>query len=174
MAADAPTPPHEGQLAGGARAPVRLSLYDLDGCTGWLLNGKNGSRARWTGLGLFHCAIEVHDWEFAFVYYWDCWESDQVTGVIRSPPRQDPTFGVGFRGSLELGSTRRSPAEVTAMLQDLGGEWRSNRYHLIRRNCVTFCEELAGLLEVQLSLACPSIGGIFKTSHKIVWGRCFK
>jgi len=128
-------------------AMVRVHIYDLDSISARFLNGRR-SWTRRLGLGLFHCGVEVYGWEYCFMYYYDAWETEGLTGVQHHQPTQNGMFE--HCDSLDLGRTPLTRAEVRAVMDELRNAWPSNSYHLIGRNCIHFAEELARGLQVTL------------------------
>jgi hypothetical protein len=119
--------------------PVRLNVYDV--CGGVLVQRFN-SLLYPLGLGAFHAGVEVYDMEFSFAYN----TQRGATGVYCSPPRKSPSHS--YRLSVDMGFTEMTLEQVRLLLQRLKAEYPSNRYHILRRNCCHFSDELCRLLGV--------------------------
>mmetsp|Transcript_6185 Transcript_6185/g.19262 ORF Transcript_6185/g.19262 Transcript_6185/m.19262 type:complete len:194 (-) Transcript_6185:65-646(-) len=121
----------------GRRQQVWLHVYDIDQVTAWL----NEAVLRAANLGAFHCGVEVlgDEWFFA-------WGESDATGVMWNEPRQHQVHI--YRESLCMGETPLTDSEIRALLANTMDCWSASSYHPIKRNCVTFAEELLGLLRV--------------------------
>jgi hypothetical protein len=100
---------------------------------GWLATDNRW--AYYLGLGAFHTGVEVcgSEWTFGFHSY-------DTTGVFSSEPRAAP--GAVFRESLLIGYSKLSAAQIDAVIEALARRYPGNAYHMLTRNCVTFCDEL--------------------------------
>ncbi len=92
------------------------------------------------GLGVHHSGVEVYGKEYAFG------RCAFGTGVFDCPPGQCPKHR--FRERILLGRTDHSSSDVDAIVIQLAQSpsWAGTAYHLLRRNCNTFAEHLAGAL----------------------------
>eukprot|EP01065_Artemidia_motanka_P029671 TRINITY_DN35760_c0_g1_i1.p1 TRINITY_DN35760_c0_g1~~TRINITY_DN35760_c0_g1_i1.p1 ORF type:complete len:456 (+),score=137.50 TRINITY_DN35760_c0_g1_i1:62-1429(+) len=118
-------------------APVLLNVYNI------LDAGTNGGLGL-LGLGLHHTGIEVHGKEWSYGGTLPGMDQGDETGVFSIAPRtgMPPSH---FKESLVLGTTRKSADEVDYIVGTLiaRGEWRASDYHILQRNCNTFCSHLA-------------------------------
>lgn len=112
---------------------VRLNVYDL---TRWrCVEAYNRRVLPLGGAGAFHVGIEVFRCEYQFGF------RSEGTGVTKSKPGADS--GHHFRGSINLGRTQLTKAEVEATLRELAKEWHGIEYDVIRRNCFHFAHVAA-------------------------------
>lgn len=65
-----------------------------------------------------------------------------AAGVFATNPREAPGT-VTWRQAIDLGETSLAPAEVYAIVQQMGVEYRGNAYHLLQMNCNTFSDDFA-------------------------------
>lgn len=97
----------------------------------------------WCGFGVFHSGVEVYGVEYAFGGH----EYDQP-GVFATNPREAPGT-VAWREAIPVGYTDMSPAEVHAVVQQMGAQFKGNRYHLLQMNCNHFSSDLCTRLTGQ-------------------------
>ncbi|KFK32585.1 hypothetical protein AALP_AA6G262400 [Arabis alpina] len=105
---------------------VYLNVYDLTPMNAY---------GYWLGLGVFHSGVEVHGVEYAFGAH-----ESSSTGIFEVEPKKCPGFT--FRKSILVGKTDSSAKEVRVFMEKLAEEYKGNKYHLIRRNCNHFCNEV--------------------------------
>jgi len=86
-------------------------------------------------LGIFHVAVEAYNLEWSFAYRGP---QDQMTGVVQCSPRRLRSYV--FRESLKVGWCDLDEKNFKKEVRSLCGQWRSNSYHLTRRNCLMFVE----------------------------------
>uniref|UniRef100_A0A7S1T804 PPPDE domain-containing protein n=1 Tax=Compsopogon caeruleus TaxID=31354 RepID=A0A7S1T804_9RHOD len=106
------------------RTPVHLNVYELslepeEGLMGkvvWLVEG----------LGVYHSGVEVYGMEYAFGGH-----QEDSTGVFTVEPRQAPD--AKFRESISVGTTDRTPEEVTHLIELLSEEYKGPSYNLLDR-----------------------------------------
>ena len=120
---------------------VWLHVYDLTP----ILKRLNKMALRPARLGAFHCGIEALGSEWSFRAFDFAWDDPTMSGVIRNEPRIHPAYL--YRESLMLGHTPLSEDAIDFILDTLMEEWPANSYHLVARNCVTFAEEFAQVLQ---------------------------
>ncbi|GBF94663.1 hypothetical protein Rsub_07399 [Raphidocelis subcapitata] len=108
-------------------APVYLNVYDLIEQNGWTI---------WCGVGVFHTGVEVYGVEYAFGGH----EYD-VSGVFATAPREAPG-AVMFRTQIPMGQTDLTPAQVQALVRQMGQHYKGNTYHLLQSNCNHFASDL--------------------------------
>eukprot|EP00756_Hemistasia_phaeocysticola_P002139 Hpha_TRINITY_DN11477_c0_g1::TRINITY_DN11477_c0_g1_i1::g.137300::m.137300 len=119
----------------GADKPVQASdvfvnVYDI---TGW--NTVLGT----LGMGAFHSGLEVYEHEYCFGR-----DLPGVTGVNYVSPRC--YYQHVYRETIYLGRTRLCRAGVRRLVEGMAEEWMGETYHVMRRNCNDFAEQLAAAL----------------------------
>eukprot|EP00928_Gymnodinium_smaydae_P082123 TRINITY_DN65534_c0_g1_i1.p2 TRINITY_DN65534_c0_g1~~TRINITY_DN65534_c0_g1_i1.p2 ORF type:complete len:166 (-),score=25.47 TRINITY_DN65534_c0_g1_i1:61-558(-) len=112
-------------------AIVYLNVYDV---TRLNLVSATNSLLRQLDMGVFHCAVEVYENEWAY----------GPDGVYMSVPQNDA--GHTFRESIEMGKTTLSYKQVASRLRNLIVTWPGDEYHLLRHNCCHFAERLCRVL----------------------------
>lgn len=118
------------------RSHVTLHIYQCDQLTGWL----NKWWLKDSEMPIYHLGVEVYGEEWSFLYFEDCWDDESVSGVIRCQPKHMADFE--YQESISLGLTTLSEDEVDDILLRLHEDYPACSYHLTRRNCLTFAEEL--------------------------------
>lgn len=95
--------------------------------------------------GAFHAAIEVFGEEWSFYRT----PNPNACGICKSlRPRQHPVHV--YRQSINLGETKLKDWEVRYLVRGkMASRWLGGKYHLLQRNCIHFCDELALALGVQ-------------------------
>jgi len=121
---------------------VLLHVYHLDPCTGYL----NNAFLKLNDLGMYHCGIEVKGDEWSFGFYEDSWNDPSVSGVHCCRPKH--MIGYEYQETVNLGPTPLSNRQVQQVLASVQDAWPACSYHIVHRNCVTFAEDIAGLLQV--------------------------
>lgn len=106
--------------------PVYLNVYDLTPINGY---------AYWVGLGVYHSGVQVHGVEYGFGAH-----DHSTTGIFEVEPKQCPGFT--FRKSILVGRTDMGSKEVRALMEELSMNYLGNSYHLIRKNCNHFCNDV--------------------------------
>jgi len=120
---------------------VWLHVYDI----GPLALRLNQMVLRHANLGAFHCGIEVFGDEWSFSGVYEAWDDPTICGVRRNEPKRDPFFL--YRESMMLGHTPVSDDAIEDIIFTLREEWPANSYHPVLRNCVTFAEAFAQVLQ---------------------------
>jgi len=138
-AADVSRRSHSGEAEW--RSDVTLHVYQCDQWTGWL----NKWWLKDSEMPIYHLGVEVYGEEWSFLYFEDCWDDESISGVIRCHPKHNADFE--YQESINLGRTSLSEDEVDDILLRLHEEYPACSYHLTRRNCLTFAEELSRLLK---------------------------
>jgi hypothetical protein len=106
---------------------VYLNVYDLV---------EQNSYMYWAGVGIYHSGVEIYGVEYAFGGH----EYD-APGVFATHPRLAPGT-VALREALLVGHTTLTPTEVYELVQNMGNEYKGNKYHLLQMNCNTFSTDL--------------------------------
>jgi len=110
---------------------VTLHLYDVSRDSA--IEGVNEVLLA-VGTGAFHGGVEVYGVEYSYGY------TPSGTGVFEGVPRG--CLAHRYRGSLDMGKTGLSQAQVHQLIVQLQQEWPGQDYDLLRRNCVQFSREM--------------------------------
>eukprot|EP00397_Hematodinium_sp_SG-2012_P024973 GEMP01026052.1.p1 GENE.GEMP01026052.1~~GEMP01026052.1.p1 ORF type:complete len:301 (+),score=57.03 GEMP01026052.1:454-1356(+) len=126
-------------LARSSPKNVRLIVYDLDAS---LLRALTGIISRFSSIEgkVYHSGVEVYGVEWCYGY------SPSENGIAGIIPQTSP-LGT-YSHSVEMGPTPLSVDAVVNLLEDLQAKWLGYDYHVIKRNCHNFCEELCTRLKV--------------------------
>lgn len=117
-----------------AREPIILNVYDM----------------YWTneyttpiGLGVFHSGVEIYGQEYAYGGH-----QYPFTGIFDIPPRDASELGeqFRFRQSIHVGHTDFTEQDIKRIIQELGKDFRGDRYHLMNKNCNHFSGSLTQIL----------------------------
>lgn len=121
-----------GGVSGGE--PVILNIYDM-----FWTNDYSGA----VGLGVYHSGVEVFGREYAYGGH-----PFPFSGVFDIGPRHAHELGEQFRfkQSLHLGNTDFTSSDVDKILEELGRDYRGDRYHLMNRNCNHFSGSFSQIL----------------------------
>ncbi|KAL5200665.1 hypothetical protein ABZP36_021868 [Zizania latifolia] len=106
---------------------VVLNVYDLTPLNNYL---------HWSGLGIFHSAVEVHGSEYSFGAH-----DYPSSGVFEVEPKNCPGFM--YRCSIFIGCTSLNPVEFRDYVQRMASEYHGDTYHLISKNCNHFTDDLS-------------------------------
>eukprot|EP00759_Apiculatamorpha_spiralis_P028730 PhF_6_TR31218/c1_g1_i1/m.45768 len=112
-----------------SRKEVIVNIYDVS-----ISNAIVG----WMGLGVYHTGIEVYGKEYGFG------RDTSGTGVFAINPKSYEMHQ--YRESVSLGRTTFTESEVECLMDALAHEWQCNLYHLTKRNCNDFSEQVAKIL----------------------------
>jgi hypothetical protein len=121
---------------------VWLHIYDLGPMSKWLVNHWNYKES---GLGAFHCGVEVLGVEWSFQAMIDC-ETDEMTGVMCHTPKCHPRHV--YRESIGMGGSGLNANEICNVLARLEKDWPARSYHFLSHNCTDFAEALCQSLNV--------------------------
>lgn len=118
----------------GNREPVILNVYDM-----FWTNEYTGNM----GLGVYHSGLEVYGREYAYGGH-----PFPFSGIFDIAPRAAGELGEQFRfkQAIHLGNTDFRACDVEKILEELGKEFRGDRYHLMSRNCNHFSGGFASIL----------------------------
>ncbi|KAL9266840.1 DeSI-like protein [Drosera capensis] len=127
--------------------PVYLNVYDLTPINGY---------AYWLGLGVYHSGVQgynrLNGWVFSYkgstgkcahvrrVEYAFGAHDHATSGIFEVEPKHCPGFT--FRKSILIGRTDLGSKEVRGFMEKLSREYQGNAYHLIRKNCNHFCNDV--------------------------------
>merc|ERR1719517_342118 len=98
--------------------PVILHIYDL-GKTGRFLNRI----LRPLDLGMFHCGVEVYNWEWS---YSETPDASTGSGVFSCQPGHCGNYS--HVGIVSMGKTRSSESDVRRFIVNLTARWASTDY----------------------------------------------
>eukprot|EP00971_Amphidinium_carterae_P340443 6478793-Amphidinium_carterae.1 len=81
------------------------------------------------------CSIEVYgvEWSYGFT-------QTSGTGVSMCKPRAHPMHA--YRQTVEMGQTRCTEEQASDIVQELLDQWDGRDYHLLKHNCLDFCNAL--------------------------------
>jgi len=118
----------------GNREPVILNVYDM-----FWTNDYTGNM----GLGVYHSGLEVYGREYAYGGH-----PFPFSGIFDIAPRAAGELGEQFRfkQAIHLGNTDFRSCDVEKILEEMGKEFRGDRYHLMSRNCNHFSGAFASIL----------------------------
>jgi len=127
---------HSPSLSSDFSPHVRVNVYDLDDFT-----GRINRMVRVFNTGVFHAGVEVYGVEWSFGQ-----TGDDSTGVTSNDPQGHT--GHIYRESIDMGDTRLSPRQVLDLIEQLEIDWPGDSYNILKRNCITFCDQFCELLGV--------------------------
>jgi hypothetical protein len=138
---------------------VRLNIYDLHSS----MKPLNDVLQDIFSGGFYHVGVEVFGMEWMYAQSGKKLDVVKVTqpergnakclassmcksGIVRHRPRQHAVHA--YKRSTILGFTELSARSILALIKDMGDEFRTDDYHLIRKNCATFANAFALALGV--------------------------
>jgi len=121
-------------------AKVFLNIYDVSQDTGiQRLNLVLAHRfSPFKFGGVFHAGVEVAGREYSYGY------CQSGSGVSYIEPRKHPQHH--YRETVELAATKLSEQEINRTIVALARQYIGQDYHLMRRNCCHFADELCQAL----------------------------
>lgn len=116
------------------REPVILNVYDMLWTNDYTRN---------IGLGVYHSGVEVYGSEYGFGGH-----QLPFSGIFEICPKSHAQLGEQFRfgESIVIGFTEFTEEEVRHIIDELGKQFRGDRYHLMNNNCNHFSSNLAQVL----------------------------
>ena len=134
-----------------SREPVILNIYDM-----FWTNDYTAT----LGVGVYHSGLEVYGREYAYGGH-----PFPFSGIFDISPREAGELGEQFRykQSLHLGNTDFTQLEVEKIIEQLGKEYRGDRYHLMNRNCNHFTGAFSQILTGRYKISFNKYFNIFKT-----------
>jgi len=117
-----------------AREPIILNVYDMFWTNDYTSN---------VGVGVYHSGLEVYGREYAYGGH-----PFPFSGIFDIRPRDARELGeqFKFKQSLHMGNTDFTEIEVEKIMDQLGKEYRGDRYHLMSRNCNHFSGAFSQIL----------------------------
>lgn len=121
------------------------------------------------GLGVFHSGVEIFGTEFAYGGH-----PYSFTGVFEIQPRDHDELGdqfrfrydrvtrktgltrtikceiLFFRQSIQIGCTDFTEEDVRRIVEEIGNQFRGDRYHLMNNNCNHFSSSLTQVHRVYI------------------------
>jgi len=126
--------------AGGS---VCVHVYDLAP----ELNQKLGR----IGLGVYHSGVEVQSGGLCAELWFHGHDEEGLSGVIALEHSVAATM-LPLVETIQLGPPGVAPERVKQIVDELTLEFLGPTYHILRRNCNSFCEELVSRLRTRRSV----------------------
>ncbi|XP_002157519.1 deubiquitinase DESI2 isoform X2 [Hydra vulgaris] len=116
------------------QTPVIVNVYNM-----YWLNEYTSS----LGLGVYHSGVEVFGKEYAYAGH-----PFEFTGIIDMEPKDEFELGEGFtfKESIFIGTTDFTERDVNDIITMFGKSYLGNSYHLVKKNCNHFTNELTKYL----------------------------
>ncbi|KAL3275969.1 hypothetical protein HHI36_020701 [Cryptolaemus montrouzieri] len=117
-----------------AREPVLLNVYDM-----YKINEYTSN----VGLGVFHSGVEIYGVEYAYGGH-----QFPISGIFKIIPRDEKDLGdqFRFRQTIQVGYTDFTEQDIEKIVNELGKEFRGDRYHLMNNNCNHFSSAFTKIL----------------------------
>uniref|UniRef100_A0A336K918 CSON015250 protein n=1 Tax=Culicoides sonorensis TaxID=179676 RepID=A0A336K918_CULSO len=118
----------------GNQEPVILNVYDMY----WINDYTNS-----LGLGVYHSGVEIYGVEYAYGGH-----PFPFSGIFEINPRDDIELGeqFKFRQCIQIGTTDFTEEEVRRIIEELGNQFRGDKYHLMNNNCNHFSQSVTQIL----------------------------
>jgi|UniRef100_A0AC35EV95 hypothetical protein len=116
------------------RSIVKLNVYDMY----WI-----NDYASVLGVGVYHSGVEIHGVEYAYGGH-----PFEFSGIFENQPGDAEELGENFKfkESQICGETDFTAYEIKKIIQQLGEDYRGDKYHLITKNCNHFSQMLVKML----------------------------
>eukprot|EP00923_Selenidium_pygospionis_P010293 GHVN01017916.1.p1 GENE.GHVN01017916.1~~GHVN01017916.1.p1 ORF type:complete len:410 (-),score=100.01 GHVN01017916.1:367-1596(-) len=115
---------------------VELNVYDLDNISSHI----NQYTRSWN-VGAFHAGVSVCGVEYSFGQ-----TNEPMPGVTAIRPQQHDVHI--YRETVVMGHTHLTEMQVQVLIDYMRDEWSGNTYHILRKNCINFCDQFCCLLGV--------------------------
>lgn len=124
----------DGDFFGVSGEPVLLNVYDM-----FWTNEYTGNM----GLGVYHSGLQVYGREYAYGGH-----PFPFSGIFDISPRTAEELGeqFKFKQTLHLGNTDFRSEDVDKIIEEMGRNFRGDRYHLMNRNCNHFAGAFSEIL----------------------------
>lgn len=129
--------------------PVTLNVYDIGSSGYWRAVNKV---LRPLGTGLFHCGVEVYNWEWSFSFCRLPEDGLVPVEVLMGPgifcctPKK--CDGHSFCTDVLMGHTFLSEEDMIMLLGKMESNWPICGYDILKRNCCHFSSEFCRRLGV--------------------------
>eukprot|EP00923_Selenidium_pygospionis_P010294 GHVN01017917.1.p1 GENE.GHVN01017917.1~~GHVN01017917.1.p1 ORF type:complete len:356 (-),score=79.13 GHVN01017917.1:291-1358(-) len=131
-----PLSSHESVTAVLGTSIVELNVYDLDNISSHI----NQYTRSWN-VGAFHAGVSVYGVEYSFGQ-----TNEPMPGVTAIRPQQHDVHI--YRETVSMGHTHLTEMQVQVLIDYMRDEWSGNTYHILRKNCINFCDQFCCLLGV--------------------------